>query len=176
MPGMVLLLSVLLSLTGLTAPGLAAPGLSARGLAAPVSAAAGGGFGWPVAEARVGRRFDPPPRPWLPGHRGTDLAAAPGAVIRAAGPGMIVFAGQIAGRGVVSVAHPGGLRTTYEPVVIEDHRQGDPVAAGERIGTLAPGHPGCPAAACLHWGLRRGADYLDPLSLLGLGRVRLLPL
>jgi hypothetical protein len=34
--------------------------------------------------------------------------------------------------------------------------------------------------ACLHWGLRRAAadgyvDYLDPLLLLGLGRVRLLP-
>jgi hypothetical protein len=40
---------------------------------------------------------------------------------------------------------------------------------------LAAGHPGCPVAACLHWGLRRGADYLDPLALLGLGPVRLLP-
>jgi hypothetical protein len=30
-------------------------------------------------------------------------------------------------------------------------------------------------AACLHWGLRSGALYLDPLILLGLGPVRLLP-
>jgi hypothetical protein len=37
------------------------------------------------------------------------------------------------------------------------------------------GHPGCPAAACLHWGLRRGEVYLDPMLLLGF-RVRLLPL
>jgi murein DD-endopeptidase MepM/ murein hydrolase activator NlpD len=162
---MVLLLSVLMALTGLSAP---AP--------APAPPVPGRGFGWPVDGARVVRRFDPPPRPWLPGHRGTDLAAAPGTTVRAAGAGMIVFAGQIAGRGVVSVAHPGGLRTTYEPVLAEEHRPGDPVAAGQRIGTLAPGHPGCPAPACLHWGLRHGPDYLDPLTLLGLGRVRLLPL
>jgi murein DD-endopeptidase MepM/ murein hydrolase activator NlpD len=160
MPRMVLLLSVLMVLSG---PPAAAP------------PPGGPAFGWPV-DGRVVRRFDPPPRPWLPGHRGVDLTAAPGAVIRAAGAGTIVFAGQLAGRGVVSVAHPGGLRTTYEPVLATDHRPGDPVAAGERIGTLAPAHPGCPEAACLHWGLRRGADYLDPLTLLGLGRVRLLPL
>ena len=52
------------------------------------------------------------------------------------------------------------------------------MAAGAPIGLLLAGHPGCPAgvSACLHWGLRRGAIYLDPLALLGLGRVRLLPL
>nr|WP_239130863.1 M23 family metallopeptidase [Actinoplanes nipponensis] len=137
---------------------------------------AGGAFGWPVGGARVVRRFDPPARPWLAGHRGADLAATPGAVIRAAGAGTVVFAGRIAGRGVVSVAHAGGLRTTYEPLLVADRHPGDAVAAGEQIGTLATGHPGCPVAACLHWGLRRGADYLDPLTLLGLGRVRLLPL
>jgi murein DD-endopeptidase MepM/ murein hydrolase activator NlpD len=169
MPGMVLLLSLLMILPGL--PGL--PGFPAdRGTGAQRAPAA---FGWPVDGARVVRRFDPPPRPWLPGHRGADLAAAPGVAVRAAGAGTIVFAGQVAGRGVVSVAHPGGLRTTYEPVLAEDHRPGDAVVAGQPIGTLAPGHPGCPTAACLHWGLRRGADYLDPLTLLGLGRVRLLP-
>ena len=43
------------------------------------------------------------------------------------------------------------------------------------IGTLVPGHAGCPADACLHWGLRRGDTYLDPLRLLVV-RVRLLPL
>jgi murein DD-endopeptidase MepM/ murein hydrolase activator NlpD len=134
-----------------------------------------GRFGWPVEAPRVVRRFDPPPRPWLAGHRGVDLAAAPGAVVRAAGAGTVVFAGALAGRGVVSVAHPGGLRTTYEPVGSDLHA-GDPVLAGQPIGTLTAGHPGCPSAACLHWGLRRGDQYLDPLALLGLGQVRLLPL
>jgi murein DD-endopeptidase MepM/ murein hydrolase activator NlpD len=52
---------------------------------------------------------------------------------------------------------------------------GDVVVAGSVVGLLAAGHPGCSASACLHWGLRRGAVYLDPLAVLGLARVRLLP-
>ena len=133
------------------------------------------GFVWPVVPARVVRRFDPPPLPWLPGHRGVDLAALPSATVRAAGAGTVVYAAVLAGRGVVSIAHPGGLRTSYEPVT-PTVAVGDAVAAGGPVGTLEPGHPGCPEAACLHWGLRRGDLYLDPLALLGLGRVRLLPL
>jgi murein DD-endopeptidase MepM/ murein hydrolase activator NlpD len=80
----------------------------------------------------------------------------------------------VAGRPVVSVDHAGGLRTTYEPVdaVVG---AGQPVARGSPLGTLAGGHDGCPAAACLHWGLRRGEVYLDPLALLRPVEVRLLP-
>jgi murein DD-endopeptidase MepM/ murein hydrolase activator NlpD len=76
---------------------------------------------------------------------------------------------------VVSVDHPGGLRTTYEPVTASVHA-GDPVALGSPLGVLEPGHPVCALAACLHWGLRRGAVYLDPLLLLKPLRVRLKPL
>lgn len=157
------------------ADGRSGPGGSGRLTSAPVAGAA---FGWPLdGFPTVVRQFDPPPRPWLPGHRGVDLAAAPGARVRAAGAGTIVFAGRIAGRGVVSVAHDGDLRTTYEPVdVPASLRAGQPVAAGDRLGVLAAGHPGCPTGGCLHWGLRRGGQYLDPLALLGLARVRLLPL
>ncbi|TNH23302.1 M23 family metallopeptidase [Micromonospora orduensis] len=121
------------------------------------------------------RRFDPPPRPWLAGHRGVDLAAPAGAVVRSAGPGTVLFAGLVAGRPVVTVGHAGGLRTTHEPVR-PAVRAGQPVTAGAPLGELLPGHPGCPARACLHWGLRRGTEYLDPLALLGLGPVRLFPI
>ena len=148
MPGMALFLSLLLSLAAT----------------------------WPVPDPQVTRRFDPPPQPWLAGHRGVDLAAPPATPVRAAAAGTILFADTVAGRGVVSVAHPGGLRTTYEPLALGAVRAGDVVPAGHEIGTLVAGHAGCPAAACLHWGLRRGDDYLDPLTLLGAGRVRLLPL
>jgi murein DD-endopeptidase MepM/ murein hydrolase activator NlpD len=103
-----------------------------------------------------------------------DLAAEPGAAVRAAGDGVILFAGVIAGRPVLSVSHTGGLRTTYEPVGARV-KSGDRVAAGDPIGVLLAGHPGCPASACLHWGLRQGERYLDPLTLLGWAPVRLLP-
>jgi murein DD-endopeptidase MepM/ murein hydrolase activator NlpD len=144
----------------------------------PASArrAPAGSFRWPLdGTPTVVRAFDPPAKPWLPGHRGVDLAASVGAVVRSAGPGTVAFAGNVAGRGVVSVDHPGGLRTTYEPVtpmVVE----GAVVEAGAPLGMLLAGHAGCPVEACLHWGLRRGDTYLDPLALLGGGRVRLLPL
>jgi murein DD-endopeptidase MepM/ murein hydrolase activator NlpD len=124
---------------------------------------------------RVTRPFDPPDSPYGPGHRGVDLAGPRGSPVLAAGDGVVVFAGRVAGRPVVSVDHADGLRTTYEPVdaVVG---AGARVARGAMLGTLAGGHVGCPADACLHWGLRRGETYLDPLALLRPPRIRLLPL
>ena len=122
----------------------------------------------------VTRPFDPPPSQFAAGHRGVDLGGTPWSPVLAAGDGVVVFAGMVAGRPVISIDHADGLRTTYEPV--------DPsVAAGQRvtrgspIGTLLGGHPGCPREACLHWGLRRVEIYLDPLALLRPPRIRLLP-
>lgn len=131
---------------------------------------------WPLAGLpTVVRGFSPPPRPWLAGHRGVDLAGDVGQPVRATGAGVIAFAGLVAGRGVVSVEHAAGLRTTYEPVSVLVE-MGQPVLAGEPLGALDAGHPGCPVAACLHWGLRRGELYLDPLLLMRPARVRLKPL
>ena len=45
-----------------------------------------------------------------------DLGGAPGRPVLAAGDGVVVFAGMVAGRPVVSIDHADGLRTTYEPV------------------------------------------------------------
>ncbi|MGH3669050.1 MAG: M23 family metallopeptidase [Pseudonocardiaceae bacterium] len=136
-------------------------------------------YGWPLpGSPRVVRAFHPPASRYGPGHRGVDLAAVTGTAVLAAGAGTVVFAGTVAGHGVVSVDHPGGLRTTYEPVS-PTVTAGDRVAKGAQLGTVEPGHPGCRAAACLHWGARRGPAheqvYLDPLRLLALTRVRLLP-
>jgi len=119
--------------------------------------------------------FAPPANPYGAGHRGVDLAAQPGSPVVAAGPGVVVFAGDLAGRGVVSIEHTGGLRTTYEPVDAAV-AVGASVTAGQVIGVLAPGHVGCAPADCLHWGARLpDRVYIDPMSLLGPWRVRLLP-
>ena len=70
----------------------------------------------------------------------------------------------------------GGPRTTYEPVAATV-AVGDTVHAGATLGRLELFASHCFPRACLHWGLVEGAGhYLDPLTLVGAGPVRLLPL
>lgn len=135
---------------------------------------------WPLRpRPTVRRAFDAPAPNWQRGHRGVDLAGAPGQPVYAAAAATVVFAGLSGGRPVVSLAHPGGLRTSYEPVQAVV-RAGQRVDAGAVIGELESGHPGCAAAACLHWGAMWGpaarADYVDPLGLLASTPIRLKPL
>ena len=133
--------------------------------AAPVGGriAVGVRFRWPLSPVpQVLRRFAVGPQPWSPGHRGVDLTAAPGQQVLSARAGTVTFAGMVAGRGVVVVGHPNGIRTTYEPVRAEVHA-GEAVAAGAPLGALGTGDH---CRACLHWGALRGEVYLDPLTLL----------
>ena len=160
-------------------PGLRGPLLfllvAAIWCALPSASSSAAAWAAPLPEPlTVTRPFDPPANPYGSGHRGVDLAGVPGQEIRAAGPGTVIYAGPLAGRGVISIAHADGLRTTYEPVQATISA-GVQVPLGQVIGTLLTGHAGCPAAACLHWGLKRGEVYLDPLPLLIQGPVRLLP-
>ncbi|SNV80770.1 M23 peptidase domain-containing protein [Mycolicibacter terrae] len=134
---------------------------------------------WPLRPRPVVvRAFDAPRPDWQRGHRGVDLAGAAGQPVYAAGSATVVFAGLSGGVPVVSLAHPGGLRTSYQPVS-SSVRPGRPVTATTVIGVLNPGHPGCGGAACLHWGAMWGpashADYVDPLGLLASTPIRLKP-
>ena len=126
--------------------------------------------GWPVAgPARVVGGFDPPAMRWGAGHRGVDLAASRGDPVLAAAAGTVHFAGRVGGKPVVSIDH-GGVRTTYEPVqpmVLAGQR----VSMGQLIGRVSSG--GHCGQRCLHWGLRDGANYLNPLLLIRAGDTRL---
>lgn len=149
-------------------------------LCAPVARAEEGRLDWPLRpRPPVLRVFDAPSPNWNRGHRGVDLAGLSGQPVYAAAAGTVVFAGELAGRPLVSMAHPGGLRTSYEPVQ-PSVRVGQLVDAGAVIGGLAAGHDGCAVAACLHWGAMWGAasraDYVDPLGLLASTPIRLKPL
>lgn len=147
-----------------TPPGVATAGLPVAGLVDT--------YRPPVAPLKVLRGFQPPATRYGAGHLGVDLAAA--GVVRSAGAGTVTFAGSVAGRGVVVVLHPDGIRTEYEPLRPTVPR-GRRVSAGDALGTIDGAHRGCPGP-CLHWGARRGETYLDPLDLLRpLGPVRLLP-
>jgi murein DD-endopeptidase MepM/ murein hydrolase activator NlpD len=110
--------------------------------------------------------FVAPPQPWSAGHRGVDLAADAGAALVAPAGGVVTFAGEVVGRGVVTITHPGGLRSSLEPVVATV-AVGDVVGAGDVVGSVGGTGSHCAAAACVHWGVRRGTTYLDPLGTLG---------
>src|SRR5215218_162857 len=118
---------VLLVCAGVVAP--------APATAEPVRAAATALWVRPLPSGPVARPFQPPPSPYAAGHRGVDLAGAPRAPVSAAGDGVVVFAGMVAGRPVVSIDHAGGLRTTYEPVDAAVGA-GQPVARGSPLGEL----------------------------------------
>jgi len=180
---------------GATLGGVSVPAGSGAGSPAPVSRGvrptatvlplasaasavgpAAGSYRPPVAgPVQVLRGFSPPATPYGAGHLGVDLASQNGDPVLAAAAGLVRFAGQVAGRGLLVIAHPDGISTEYEPLE-PAVAAGASVVAGQPIGRLAGPHPGCPAASCLHWGARRNGRYLDPLSLLRpLGVVRLLP-
>lgn len=144
-------------------------------LVPPASPASADGAVWPLhPRPAIAHGFDPPATKWGAGHRGVDLRGHVGQVVRAALGGRISFAGPIAGKGVVVVDH-GGQRTTYEPVAASV-RVGQTVSTGQPIGRLVLAQSHCFPQACLHWGLLRGRTYLNPLTLVGAGPVRLLPL
>lgn len=131
---------------------------------------------WPLEPTHeVVAAFDPPETAYGPGNRGVDLAGHPGEVVHATLAGRVTFAGLLAGRGVVVVDH-GATRTTYEPVAATVS-VGDTVARGAAIGRLTTVQSHC-FPTCLHWGLIRNSDdaYLDPLTLVADGPIRLLPL
>src|SRR4051794_5934870 len=93
-------------------------------------------WAWPLAAPHeVVSAFDPPAEAWLAGHRGVDLAGRTSEAVHAAGAGTVAFAGRVGGVPVVSVRHPDGLLTTYEPVVAAV-TAGDVVALGDRLGRL----------------------------------------
>ena len=124
----------------------------------------------------VVRYFDPPAENWLSGHRGIKLAGVEGETVRAPASGVVTFAGSVAGKPVVTILHPDGLKSSFEPVKALV-KVDDWVEIGQEIGQISlmpneegPNSSGCPAGngTCVHWGVRRGDVYLDPLWLLGL--------
>jgi|GEM_PF-234237 len=124
----------------------------------------------------IARGFDPPVHNWLPGHRGVDLRAYSGQAVVAPANGTVSYVSNLAGRGVVVLSH-GQLRSTYEPVT-SPLAVGDVVFRGDEIGWLECGNNHCcigSVAICLHWGLRRGLQYLNPLGRVDV-HIRLLPI
>jgi Peptidase family M23/Putative serine esterase (DUF676) len=135
--------------------------------------------GWlrPV-DGPVVQPFEPPASVYGAGHRGVDFAAPPGTPVRAAGDGVVSFAGRVAGTLHVTVAHAGDLRTSYSFLSSVLVRAGQRVARGDVVGSsggAGTDHDG----SVLHLGLRIGDRYVDPMLLFRPGDltklVRLVP-
>jgi murein DD-endopeptidase MepM/ murein hydrolase activator NlpD len=107
--------------------------------------------------------FRAPATPYGPGNRGLEYATVPGDVAAAIGDGVVVFAGDVAGRGVVTVAHPDGLRSSLTGLVVVLVRPGQVVARGTPLGTTG---------TLVHLGVRAGDRYIDPALLFGERRPR----
>jgi len=107
------------------------------------------------------------------GHRGIDLRASPGLTVTAPAAGTVHFVGTVVDRPVLTLRHPGGLLSSYEPLD-SGLAEGAVVARGEAIGTVGRG--GHCDGSCLHLGVRLDGSYVSPLAYLGgIPRAVLLP-
>jgi hypothetical protein len=142
------------------------------------SASAAGTWTWPVRGPII-RAFDPPASTYGAGHRGIDIAVPVGTVVVAPVAGVVSFAGRVAGQLFVSIDHGAGVVSTSSYLSAALVAKDDPVAEGQPIGLTGAGHPGS-ATAHLHFGVRLGGVYVDPLAYLGpislVGIVRLAPI
>lgn len=170
-----LLLTGLLVLATGTASALSAVAIAPASSAGPHGAEPAAGWEWPIdPPVRLVEGFRAPPTPYAAGHRGIDLAAPPGTVVRAAADGVVAFAGPVAGRGVLSIDHGDGVVSAIEPVAASVG-VGDRVLAGEAVAVTTEG--GHCDGTCVHFGVRVHGEYVSPLLLLGgLPRAVLLPL
>ena len=95
------------------------------------------GLWMPVAGA-VARGFDARAGRFGPGHRGIDIAAPVGEIVRAPAAGKVVFAGPVAGTTWVSLLVAPGVVVTLGPLL-------DPVSTSQvrpraPVGRVGPGH------------------------------------
>lgn len=114
----------------------------------------------PPVDAPVTDPFRAPDGPYGAGNRGLEYATSPGSPARAIGDGTVAFSGSVAGRWVVSIVHPDGLRSSLTGLGATSVQVGDVVVGGDVVGTMN---------ASLHLGVRRGEDYIDPASIFAAG-------
>ena len=131
---------------------------------------------WPPVGGPVVRGYEPPRRPFGPRHLGLDFAPAPGTPVRAAGDGIVAFAGQVGGARSVAVEHTGARRTTYTYLRRLLVRPGASVYRGDPLGISGAAGPGH-RPEVVHFGYRVAGVPQDPAPLFTAGpRISLAPL
>jgi murein DD-endopeptidase MepM/ murein hydrolase activator NlpD len=102
-------------------------------------------------------------------HSGVDLTAPYGSLVRAAAPGVVVFAGVYYGYGnMIDIRHDDGIVTRYAHLskFAKGLHVGTPVALGEEIGNI--GTSGHAHGAHLHFEVRIDGHAVDPAPFLAL--------
>lgn len=121
-------------------------------------------WAWPVPSPHpITRPFIAPQTQYSSGHRGIDIAASAGAIVRSPANGVIHFSGFVVNRSLVSIDHGAGVLSSFEPV-LSHLAEGTLVRRGEELGVLQSGHCSAP---CLHLGVRVHGHYVSPLNFLG---------
>lgn len=133
-----------------------------------------GHWSWPVEGPRnVVAPFRAPVHEYGPGHRGIDLSAAAGTVVRAPADGVVAFRGVVVDRPLLTIDHGDGLVSTFEPVE-SALVPGAVVRMGEDLGTVAGGGHASPGT--VHLGVRINGVYINPMLLFAAApRAMLLP-
>lgn len=139
--------------------------LLSNGVVVPVATARAADAEWvtPVPGGVVSAFREPVGR-YGAGHRGVDLAAAPGTPVKASNDGQVAFAGPVAGALHVVVGHADGIRTSYSFLASIAVSQGQRVRRGQVLGTAGGSGDGH-APGVLHFGVRIGERYVDPMLL-----------
>jgi murein DD-endopeptidase MepM/ murein hydrolase activator NlpD len=132
-------------------------------------------WSWPIGPPRqIVQPYEAPATRYSSGHRGIDLAAAPGAVVLAPADGVVYFSGRVVDRPVLTIEYPGEILASFEPVETT-LAKGSPISRGSPIGSVASG--GHCDGHCLHFGVRVRGEYVSPLLFFGeVQRAVLLPL
>ncbi|HWI16432.1 MAG TPA: peptidoglycan DD-metalloendopeptidase family protein [Vicinamibacterales bacterium] len=140
-----------------TAPvidGLTMPSADPRSLSS--DPAISSSFGWRADPLHGHRKF----------HNGTDIKLAYGEEVRAAAAGVVTFAGEQPGYGlVVKVDHGDGLETRYAHLSSTDVRQGMSIEAGSAI--ARSGNSGRTTGPHLHFEVRKDGQPIDPERVIG---------
>ncbi len=124
---------------------------------------------WPVdAPHPVIREFRAPTSEYGRGHRGIDIAVADGTPVRSPAEGHVLFVGEVAGRGVITIEHENDVVSTLEPVR-GTVAPGDRVAAGDIVGVVVEPEivwDSSHVCSCVHLGARYAGEYVSPRVLL----------
>ena len=140
-------------------------------LVLPGPSSAAPGWTWPV-DGDVLTRYRNGADPYAGGqHRGIDIAAAVGTVVRAASAGTVTFGGTAGSSGLTVAVRTadGRFDTSYLHLSAVSVVKGERVAAGSRLGAVGTSGKRSAAAPHLHFGVREAGSrhaYRDPLTLL----------